>query len=385
VREYGWIGKISDTINTRKQILNWGHLQISIPPQINETNVVISNGAHPPDNSYTDCSTFGCTGQRNNTYINLLDYGARWYSSSLGRFTQPDTIVPDLTNTQAWNRFSYTYNNPINYTDPSGHIPEGACGYGNWDCKTDSGNSSPTGDNGNSGGGDQPGNIDEDTGSGYPAFDPTPAPDWMPDFMAQDYRYAQNAMWVLSHPNATAHHQEFAALVLSGYITGYGGLLAGLSMLGYAGAQAIFNTVGLACVSNPVCATATGLGGVGAEAVCADGDCTNEVSSAAKAVCSDGDCSNEVDFVVSENGNVYPLPSGATGPSPTINGQGVRWESGGFGFRVMNPSPSVPYPYANYYKILPGGSYQTLNPLTGQSIPPSDIMWHIPLDGTWVP
>jgi RHS repeat-associated protein len=64
----------------------------------------------------------GYTGQRNYTYINLLDYGARWYSSSLGRFTQPDSIVPDLTNTQAWNRFSYVMNSPIMYTDPTGHI-----------------------------------------------------------------------------------------------------------------------------------------------------------------------------------------------------------------------------------------------------------------------
>jgi RHS repeat-associated protein len=37
---------------------------------------------------------FGYTGQRNNTYIKLIDYGARWYSLSLGRFTQPDTLIP---------------------------------------------------------------------------------------------------------------------------------------------------------------------------------------------------------------------------------------------------------------------------------------------------
>jgi RHS repeat-associated protein len=65
---------------------------------------------------------FGYTGQRNYAYINLLDYGARWYSASLGRFTQPDSIVPDLNDTQAWNRYSYVINNPVNYTDPSGHF-----------------------------------------------------------------------------------------------------------------------------------------------------------------------------------------------------------------------------------------------------------------------
>jgi RHS repeat-associated protein len=79
----------------------------------------------------------GYTGQRNYAYINLLDYGARWYSSALGRFTQPDSIVPDLTDTQAWNRFAYVQNNPIRYNDPTGHIlgdpndpescPDGIC------------------------------------------------------------------------------------------------------------------------------------------------------------------------------------------------------------------------------------------------------------------
>ena len=34
---------------------------------------------------------------------------------------QPDSVIPDLLNSQAWNRFSYTINNPINFSDPSGH------------------------------------------------------------------------------------------------------------------------------------------------------------------------------------------------------------------------------------------------------------------------
>lgn len=64
---------------------------------------------------------FGYTGQRDYTYIKLIDYGARWYSPRLGRFTQPDTIIPNPGNPQTWNRFSYVGNNPINYVDPTGH------------------------------------------------------------------------------------------------------------------------------------------------------------------------------------------------------------------------------------------------------------------------
>jgi murein DD-endopeptidase MepM/ murein hydrolase activator NlpD len=39
----------------------------------------------------------------------------------LGRFTQPDTIVPISQGTQAWDRFAYVNNNPLRYTDPTGH------------------------------------------------------------------------------------------------------------------------------------------------------------------------------------------------------------------------------------------------------------------------
>ena len=64
---------------------------------------------------------FGYTGQRNYSYIKLIDYGARWYSQSLGRFIQPDTIIPDLNNSQSFNRYAYVENSPITFIDPSGH------------------------------------------------------------------------------------------------------------------------------------------------------------------------------------------------------------------------------------------------------------------------
>jgi hypothetical protein len=51
-----------------------------------------------------------------------MDYKARFYDSSLGRFIQPDTIIPDMSNPQAWNRYAYVYNNPILFNDPSGHF-----------------------------------------------------------------------------------------------------------------------------------------------------------------------------------------------------------------------------------------------------------------------
>ncbi|MCP4126048.1 MAG: RHS repeat-associated core domain-containing protein, partial [Gammaproteobacteria bacterium] len=54
----------------------------------------------------------------------LYDYVARFYDPALGRFAQADTIVPEPGNPQSLNRFSYVGNNPIRYSDPSGHAPQ---------------------------------------------------------------------------------------------------------------------------------------------------------------------------------------------------------------------------------------------------------------------
>jgi RHS repeat-associated protein len=51
----------------------------------------------------------------------LMFYNARWYDPALGRFAQADTIIPQHQGVQAWDRFAYTNNNPVRYTDPTGH------------------------------------------------------------------------------------------------------------------------------------------------------------------------------------------------------------------------------------------------------------------------
>ncbi|WP_376788424.1 RHS repeat-associated core domain-containing protein [Thermoflexus sp.] len=63
------------------------------------------------------------TGQRWEPGLGLYDYRARFYDPALGRFLQPDPIVPEPGNPQALNRYAYVYNNPLQYTDPTGHCP----------------------------------------------------------------------------------------------------------------------------------------------------------------------------------------------------------------------------------------------------------------------
>jgi len=61
------------------------------------------------------------TGQELDAEIGLYFYNARYYDPVLGRFTQADTIVPNPANPQTLNRYSYALNNPMRYTDPTGH------------------------------------------------------------------------------------------------------------------------------------------------------------------------------------------------------------------------------------------------------------------------
>jgi ribonuclease T1 len=66
----------------------------------------------------------GYTGHRPVGDTGLIDMLARHYDPELARMLSADTILPDFTNPQALNRYGYAYNNPITYTDPTGHEPE---------------------------------------------------------------------------------------------------------------------------------------------------------------------------------------------------------------------------------------------------------------------
>jgi RHS repeat-associated protein len=50
-------------------------------------------------------------------------YG-RPYDPQLGKFMQPDDLIPDIFDPQSYNRYAYCVNNPLRFTDPSGHSIE---------------------------------------------------------------------------------------------------------------------------------------------------------------------------------------------------------------------------------------------------------------------
>ena len=119
-----------------------GTLHYLFPDHLSSTNVSVraDNSAtvvqryHPwgavrpgPTNALPTGYTY--TGQLDSG-SGLMYYRTRHYDPSLGRFVQPDTIVPEPGNPQALNRYSYVLNNPLKYTDPTGHNPACAAGMG---------------------------------------------------------------------------------------------------------------------------------------------------------------------------------------------------------------------------------------------------------------
>ena len=65
----------------------------------------------------------GYTGHEMLDSVGLIHMNGRVYDPELGRFLSADSVIPDALNMQSLNRYSYVYNNPLSYTDPSGHIP----------------------------------------------------------------------------------------------------------------------------------------------------------------------------------------------------------------------------------------------------------------------
>jgi RHS repeat-associated protein len=51
----------------------------------------------------------------------LIFYGARLYDPAVGRFVQADPKIPRHQGIQAWDRYAYVNNNPMNYIDPTGN------------------------------------------------------------------------------------------------------------------------------------------------------------------------------------------------------------------------------------------------------------------------
>jgi RHS repeat-associated protein len=65
---------------------------------------------------------FKYTGEVYDEETGLYYLRSRYYDPSLGRFIQEDMYEGDITNPLTFNLYTYVYNNPLKYIDPSGNI-----------------------------------------------------------------------------------------------------------------------------------------------------------------------------------------------------------------------------------------------------------------------
>jgi len=63
----------------------------------------------------------GYTGHEMDDEMGVINMNARIYDPQLGRFFSADPVLPDATDLQQYNRYSYVGNNPMSFIDPSGN------------------------------------------------------------------------------------------------------------------------------------------------------------------------------------------------------------------------------------------------------------------------
>lgn len=81
-----------------------------------------ANGATDASGTLKPTSTDrGFTEHEHMDEVGLINMNGRVYDPGLGRFMSADTLVPNPNDSQAYNRYSYISNRPLNSVDPSGH------------------------------------------------------------------------------------------------------------------------------------------------------------------------------------------------------------------------------------------------------------------------
>ena len=73
--------------------------------------------------AHRTANIYAYSGERYNVISGLQFLRARWYDTDTGRFISEDSYLGTQENPLSRNRYIYTANNPVNYVDPSGHMP----------------------------------------------------------------------------------------------------------------------------------------------------------------------------------------------------------------------------------------------------------------------
>jgi RHS repeat-associated protein len=107
--------KASDGTKTEVRYKPWGEVRHTTDNSTSPTRYTFQGQYSYVGDSATDLGARG---------FGLMYFGARYYDPQLGRFSSADTIIPvQSQGTQAWDRYAFVNNNPVRYTDPTGHCP----------------------------------------------------------------------------------------------------------------------------------------------------------------------------------------------------------------------------------------------------------------------
>ena len=90
----------------------------------NTTDFGYANVSHTFDRGYTLHEHYDG--------FDLINMNGRLYDPILGRMLSPDIVIQDEQSSQAYNRYSYCFNNPLRFTDPSGYVVRESRYYYDW-------------------------------------------------------------------------------------------------------------------------------------------------------------------------------------------------------------------------------------------------------------
>ncbi|NOH29412.1 RHS repeat-associated core domain-containing protein [Vibrio mediterranei] len=313
----------------------------------------------------------GYTGHETIEEVGLVHMNGRVYDQEIGRFLSPDPYVQSPYVTTSFNRYAYVWNNPLKYTDPTGYyIPRGTSqgqdengnrtnsekernDYRNG--RRDKNNSNKSSKSNQSGSNIV--TVVQDQNEEW-SFDNT-IKSWANGLFSDEFKL----------------HMRFAGEM---YQTGgYSHTLASLD----ADAQESYGPSIQRAVAVGIAISSVVSRGRSAPKPSLGSALPNVTKGAGKAP----------DFVVSPGGTAFPVPKGATGPTPVVNPGGKTTGSaftGGKGgtngkvdtIRIMDPTPprgkSPGYP--NGYIKYENKSGQGVDPYTGRTLSNKDS--HFPID-----
>jgi RHS repeat-associated protein len=286
---------------------------------------------------------YGYTFQQNVDATGLMDYDARFYDPLLGRFVQADTVVPGIGKSQAFNRYAYTNNNPVKYTDPSGHCISGA----------------------------------------------------VADTIFCVFVVALVGGAIVGGVKSAVDQQRETGHIDLTQVVGDalgGTVLAGAPLVVLVAAPSALSTIGYATWSTGQTIGNPGLSNIGVNQFAAGLQLSEFYSNPFPIVAPKQPTSVQTapDFVVKPNGDTIAIPDGSEGPFLADNGKGFKYINGQggkglssevSGVRIMDPTnPNSPSPgYPNGYESYFNDNGNTIHPYTGNPIPRSSPWWHIAL------